>query len=42
MHSYGKGIAGVGFVAADWESCAAHPFWPSLAIGGSYTIRRSI
>ena len=41
-HSYGKGIAGVGFAAIDWESRAAHPFWPSLTIGGSYAMPCSI
>ena len=42
VHSYGKGIADVGFMAADWESHAARPFWLSFNIGGSYTMRRSV
>ena len=42
VHSYGKGIAGVGFAAADWELRTARPFWPSLTIGGGYAMRRSV
>ena len=42
VHSYGKGIAGVGFAAADWESRSARPFRPSLTIGCSYAMRRSV
>ena len=38
VHSYGKGIAGVGFVAADWELHVMRPFQPSLPIGGSYAM----
>ena len=40
VQSYGKGRAGVGFVAADWESRAARPFWTPLTIVCSSAMRR--
>ena len=42
MHSHRKGIAGDGFVAAYWESHTVQPFKPSLTIGGSYAMGRSV
>ena len=38
VHSHGKGAVGDGSTVANWESCAARPFWPSLTIGGSYAM----